>query len=111
MKAWQRRYLVWVVSWCDSWGVSTQVEAGKPRENCGWCKIFCMDFLCVFSLSSGSSSVVRAHNLLRRGILRRREAEELVCVLCEASTTCRDGVGGVVYQTMSRGAMVKHRTS
>ena len=49
--------------------------------------------------------------LLNRGILRRREAEERVWVLCEASTTCRDGIGGVVYQIMSRGAMVKHRTS
>ena len=48
--------------------------------------------------------------LLIRDILRRREAEELVCVLCEASTTCRDGIGGVGYQIMSRGAMVKHRT-
>ena len=63
MKTGLRRYSAWVVFGCDSWGVSTQVEAGKVRENCGWCEIFCMDFLCVFSLSSGSSSVVRAHNL------------------------------------------------
>ena len=83
----------------------------KCGRTAGGVEYFYMDFLCVCSLSSGSSSVVRAHNLLNRGILRRREAEERVCLLYEASTTCRDGIGGVVYQIMSRGAMVKHRTS
>ena len=78
MRTGLRRYSVWVVLWCNSWGVSTQVEAGKVRETAGGVGIFYVDFLCVFSLSSGSSSVVRAHNLLNRGILRRREAEELV---------------------------------
>ncbi len=39
MKAWQCRYLAWVVSWGDSWGdsrgVLTQVEAGKVRKTAG----------------------------------------------------------------------------
>ena len=45
MKAWQCRYLAWVVSWGDSWGVLTQVEAGKVRETAGGVGYFYMDFL------------------------------------------------------------------
>ena len=38
-----------MVPWGGSWGVSTQVEAGKLRENCGWCEIFLYGFsVCIF---------------------------------------------------------------
>ncbi len=67
-----------MVPWGDSWGVLKRVEAGKRWITVGGVGIFYVNFLWVFSLSSGSSSVERAHNLLNRGILRRREAEERV---------------------------------
>ena len=35
VKAWQCRYLAWMVPWGDSWGVSKRVEAGKVRETVG----------------------------------------------------------------------------
>ncbi len=78
MKTWQYRYLVGVALRCDSWGVSKRVKAGKVRKTAGGVVVFCVDFSVSVLLSSGSSSVERAHNLLNRGILRRREAEELV---------------------------------
>ena len=62
------------------------------RDTAGIVVVFSVDFFVVVSLSLGSSSVERAHNMLNRGILRRREAEERVCVLYEASTTCRYGI-------------------
>ena len=45
MRAWQYRYLAQVASWGDSWGVLTQVEAGKVRETAGGVEYFYMYFL------------------------------------------------------------------
>ncbi len=44
MRAWQYRYLAQVPSWGDSWGVLTQVEAGKVLETADGVGIFLYGF-------------------------------------------------------------------